>query len=76
MSEYDDDGARMHDEPDEHPGTLDADLVCECGAEYVGRAVHCDRSYDSPGWYEPEPGEELCPECRENLTRPVQPEGD
>lgn len=64
MSEYDDDGGRLHDEPDDAPGAYEAEVYCACGARYRALVVAHDASYDSPGWLEPEPGEELCPDCR------------
>lgn len=51
------------DEDYGNPNATECDLYCECGRAYRGLAVPHDRSYDSPGWYEPEPGEEKCPTC-------------
>jgi hypothetical protein len=60
-----DDLDREDDYRDDAPGAISVDLRCECGATYLGLAVCHDHTYDSPGWVEPEPGEELCPDCRE-----------
>jgi hypothetical protein len=67
VSEYDDDGDRFDDERDDAPGAFERVIPCEdCGRDYTATVTAHDASYDSPGWYEPEPGHEACPSCLEN----------
>jgi hypothetical protein len=48
-----------------NPNAYEALVECrDCGREYRALVVVHDRSYDSPGWVEPEPGESRCPVCR------------
>ena len=49
-----------------NPHAFQATISCECGRQYFAHVTQHDRSYDSPGWVEPEPGEEKCPTCREH----------
>ncbi len=48
----------------ENPDANEALVVCECGREYRASVTYHQRSSDSPGWADPEPGEETCPACR------------
>ena len=59
-----------------NPHAIECELYCACGRAYRGMAVPHDRSYDSPGWNEPEPGEEKCPTCREeaDMNGETQPD--
>lgn len=70
MIDFDDRDAEDYD----NPHAFEAQIHCtECGREYRALVTSHDPSYDSPGWYEPEPGEELCPACRtlEEIERSV-----
>lgn len=55
-----------YDDRDTSPGAFHERILCEgCGREYEALVTFHDRSHDSPAWYEPEPGEDRCPACRD-----------
>ena len=61
---------------EENPAAHDALVVCECGREYRASVVSYPREHDSPGWYDPEPGEEKCPTCRDSCEECASVERD
>lgn len=40
----------------------------ECGREYRAHGLWHSRQYDGPGWFEIDPDERTCEECREKAV--------